>query len=492
MTESGQIVALAKKWIDQRANHGSPEYDQPRVVGGFARRALSKKREPPYRWAITQSELVSLAVTVHRLLSSNMTSQALLNEASELFDRAANGIWPADEFGERYEICFSLAFVAWRQSSRLGLECDSQAWLRIADLLATESFAAAESLAYFLYLDDHEKTTALTARLLDSPEDVFLALAIVRRDRNRSTQRCFQAVGWIYRWLSGSSISRLFPLENAYFLGEAAFLAGLTAEALGLRVEVVKWLTVAEKEFEGASAKAPLNGKVQLLRAMRARDLKRFDDCVRSFTALRPRLTAWGMYRESLLCKLAIALVWKELGLREKALAPLLELEHETENVDPSLYSCVLSHAAQILDSEGQERQAIGMLNKALFAAGSAGNPRVAAVAASCRGEAELDRGNREAAVDWFFTAVALSESGGSSSDLGYFRVYLAEALIATGRLEEARKQLILALPVIQRENMIPEGIHALKLLGVVAASCDAKDGLRDLLIDMERRFGRG
>src|ERR1700694_1634360 len=197
MSESGQIVALAKKWIDQRANHGSPEYDQPRVAGGFARRALSKKREPPYRWAITPSALVSLAVTVHRLLSSNMTSQALLNEASELFDRAANGIWPADEFGERYEICFSLAFVAWRQSSRLGLECDSQEWLRIADLLATESFAAAESLAYFLYLDDHEKTTALSARLLNSPEDVFLALAIVRRDRNRSTQRCFRAVGWI-------------------------------------------------------------------------------------------------------------------------------------------------------------------------------------------------------------------------------------------------------------------------------------------------------
>ena len=133
MSEQGKLAAATKEWL---AN----PWILPRVFQMPADSNLLESIgfEDQSRWRPTQSELNKLSVDIGQWLIDFRPDADLFRAVSARFDLVAQASWPIDRYGERYEICSVLAFLAWRHASALGFAIESQAWLRISDLLSEE------------------------------------------------------------------------------------------------------------------------------------------------------------------------------------------------------------------------------------------------------------------------------------------------------------------------------------------------------------------
>lgn len=442
------------------------------------------------RWEPTATDLLRASEETRELLVSEPGQSSVMQRAGALFDRLAGASWPEDSFGERSEICMMLSFVGWRHASALGMEGESQEWLRVADALTFECSTASESLASFLHLPQGSKSKRLYSAFLAGPMDLFASLAILRRDRTQRSMECIQISSSLYSWLLESSGESLSGGEREFFLGEFAFVAGSTYRALGFRRDSAYWLRVARAHFRKAPANRPLRLKVHVVRLLAKRDMHCFRSLRPRLSGISHRLADFGMYQEGLRARLVIALVEKTLGRNDVALDSLLDLSVELrDSSEQGLLAICLANVAEIYCLKGDAERSCVVYQEALAAAALSMDCCVQGSVWASIGAELL---HSHAAVAALERSIEYFMRGGAGSWVGYVRISLGEALISTRRFEEARDQILLAVPIVQRENMVPEGIHALKLLGVIAAqSSDGRDGLRDVLAEMQARFGR-
>ncbi|MFN2632731.1 MAG: hypothetical protein ABR610_04870, partial [Thermoanaerobaculia bacterium] len=121
---------------------------------------------------------------------------------------------------------------------------------------------------------------------------------------------------------------------------------------------------------------------------------------------------------------------------------------------------------AAVLFQCGDVNGAVDMLTEASILA--VGNPIAEGAVYMFIAEHELNLGNPAKAVSWCRGAVEKLASVGASAHLAYIRVWLAEALIRADSVEEARQELLSALPILKAENMIVESAQAAKLLAEI------------------------
>lgn len=476
--EAEGVVALAKNWFQA----AGPSHMEPSEIG-FSKTAHSENWTGG-TWA--PAGLLQISEEVRELLVADFPQSLRLERTHQLFDLIAGTPWKPDHFGEKHEICSLLCFIAWRHASALGLESEAQEWLRTADLLASENFAAAESLESFLFLDRSQKTPALVLSFLGTAFDLFLAVSILRRERLASPMRVVERAVEIYEWLSGTQLDYLPTVERAFFLGEFAFLAAAIYRPLGRRREQKRWLSIARSHFRSAPANRPLRLKVLALRLIASRDAHQA--VARHLASTSERLRAFGMYHEALSCRLGIALVDKIFGRNSEALLSLRAIAEECESSsEQGVLAAALSNIAEIHCLREEQDEADLALAKALAAAEVAADPVVKASVWSCIGAVNVHRRLFSNAVPALLRSLEHLVAVGCSSWLGYARILLAEALVEAGAARDACEQLLLAIPILRRENMIPEGIHALKILGVLAAyDGDGRENIREMICEIQ------
>ena len=90
-------------------------------------------------------------------------------------------------------------------------------------------------------------------------------------------------------------------------------------------------------------------------------------------------------------------------------------------------------------------------------------------------GEVLRDSGRLQEAAEAYGSAIALYRQTAMEGSVAYFRVLRAEVLILDGREEEARCELLAAIPVLEREALIPDALVAIALLreSLPRQSCD-------------------
>lgn len=437
--------------------------------------SVSSKRLEP-----SAAELLRVSEEVRELMFANPSTFLTLDRAARLFDMLAAANWPQDLFGERYEVCMLLSFVAWRHASALKLERESQEWLRVADSVALEPSVASDSLASFLYLPESAKSARLYSAFLLDSADIFAALAILRRDRTRQPKRCIEVSISIRSWLLRASESNFPHDEREFFLGELAFLTASIHRAVGKRSISVYWQGIARAHFRHIPGNRPLRLKVYALRLLGERDMHRLRSLQPRLINISNQFGEFGMYHEQLCARVALAFVQKARGENDGALSSLLELSNECRfSSEEGILAVCLGNAAEIYGLQDDRQRSVGMFREALAAAFRSRDPLVEGSVWSNVGSQELFCGRAHSAVSALEESLSCYQRGGAGSWIGYIRIMLGEALVSADRVEDGREQILLAVPVIQRENMIPEGIHALKLLAVIAArSSDRRDGL--------------
>jgi hypothetical protein len=98
------------------------------------------------------------------------------------------------------------------------------------------------------------------------------------------------------------------------------------------------------------------------------------------------------------------------------------------------------------------------------------------------------DEGFYDAAIEAYDCAVQQHLSLKMEGQAAYLRVIMAETLLLTGRESEAQAQIIAALPVLDRERVVPDAVAAVTLFrdSVQRKQADP-DALRNLRLQIEK-----
>ncbi len=480
ISEAQQIKAAASAWLAAPSGHSIELRDE----SCFSEAASDGPADCLRRWRPTRDDVDDLSVFIGECLNESRADRDLLQKISVWFDRVAEACWPPDKFGERHEVCSALSFLAWRHSSGSGMEVESQAWLRISDQLAFELSVESETLSGFLFLPRGVRSADLEALFLDRPIDIYLGLAILRRERGRRPLDVLKVCMELYDSLLKRESRGSSETERAFFLGEFASLAASLWRVIGKRNECASWLGLARQQFVRADANKPLLAKVQLIEAVETYGSHHYEKTEKELAALATVLCHFEMPRETLLCKLILAMQLKDRG--ENALAAPMLAEIVTDWRDTSEQACFSTAASGLAElrlAENDAPQAAELAVEALFAARASGDRHVEASAWSFIAVLHRDAANSEAAVCCLETSIRLFEEAPSVRMAAYLRVFLAEVLIENRRYSEALDQLLAAVPGIQSENMIVVGVHALKLLSMLPLTFSSeKAALRSAL----------
>lgn len=415
------------------------------------------------------ARLFSLSIEIRTLLDARVPDPDVLEKTGVLFDEVSTLRWGLDIFGERYELCQQLSFVAWRHAYGLGLLAESQEWFRTAELVAIEDSTASDCLKSFLFLPKREKTPSLWRTALASSVDVFGAICVLRQNRFVHTLQVSAIAAEAYEWVSENLPGDSSSSECDLFLGELAFVAALCLRQIGKRSAARRWQKKSHSHFRRCLARRPVRLKLLCERLLLDREAHNHRQVLRFGSSLVEPLRSCGMYREAQLCRVALAFSDRMLGRNEDALAACEGIFSELANgSEHGVLSRLSGNIGELRAQLGDVTGAREALKVCLEEAEMANDGPSRANACLYVGSALHELGDLDRAARAYREAVHHSLECGFEYWGAYSRIVLAETLISLRRPNEALGELLLAVPFIRREEMIPEGIHALKLLGQI------------------------
>lgn len=421
----------------------------------------------PAAETINRSEpLWNLSEKASSLLEADDADSVVLRDAGELFDKLASMRFEPDLFGERYEIAISLATVGWKQSYVHGNEPEAQAWLRISDSLIAQPMTEVDRLESFLYLDEGQKSDDLYSAFQSSSADVFLSLCILRRDRMIKARQVILAATGLHRWLAKQS---LFASSiGAFFLTESAWLCASGFRFLGTTRECRFWLAVARRNCRRMRCQEAIRLKLQFVAAVEHRDLHRHRRLSERFATLTTRFQSLGMYREALTATFCLAVTRKMAG-DVAVMDDLITLFRETRyGMTQSIAAMAIANAADMLTDEADDSFVERCHRDALTLAYESSDVTMIASVLLVIADHQRRRNRASQAIRLFERAADLFELAGSVRMHAYCKIVLAEALVSENRTDEALSALLIAIPVVERESLYPEAVHAAKLLSAI------------------------
>jgi tetratricopeptide (TPR) repeat protein len=254
--------------------------------------------------------------------------------------------------------------------------------------------------------------------------------------------------------------------EHDYFLGEIALLAAGAERLLGNRAGVELWLERAEAAFRHTVNPGPSLAQVSYVRLTLRYDKGAYDEvldllpsAVRSFERL-------GMKAETAKTRYLEAMTLKELSRRTEAFEKLRALEADLEDrSDIGLLGQVLAEIGALHNADKRFDDALACYQRALKLVSQARRTFAVADLKLNIGEVLRNQGQLSAAVEAFREGVQTFEELGMTTWTAFARLALADTLLALGRPRQAEWEIQAALPVIEEQKMVPEGLAAVALL---------------------------
>ncbi len=320
--------------------------------------------------------------------------------------------------------------------------------------------------AEYLSLDCSERSESLAESCLRDADVVLAICADLAARMNSHPGDVAKEAEVIHKRLTETPV-RLGLFDDCDYLeGESALLAGAACRLLGRRDEADVWFDRAEAGFRHTISPVASLARVSFERMAQHYDMHRYERVLATVPSLMKTFEMLEMRRYELKTRFLEAMALKNLNRTAEALGRLEALP-DTSYIaeDMTLYGMVVANRAELLSASGRGAEAIETLRNALANGSLTSQPLVAAhlkVAAAeylrCQNSlglaAELLRG---AVGDYLALEMA--------TFVAYYRVLLAETLIALSRNREAEWEILAALPTIESECMVPEGFAALSLL---------------------------
>lgn len=397
---------------------------------------------------------------LHALARILETGSFTLETISSAYDLVATVEWANDEFCERDQLLAKLAYVAWSSCRRRGDYHSMRCWQD----RCVNSVTAQEIVRNFLALSPSDRSPELNRRFLSDPTVVLALASKLALGRNRRPAAAAQEAGFAYDWLT--KVETRLDDGRTYLAAEFALSAGAATRHLGRLRESMTWALRADKcysQTEGGSYFRPQVSFLQLCIAYAKHEsgevLLRIADVVADLERTGPPEQLWR-------CRLLEAMALKDTGRLDEALLRLEQLMPGLEELDdPLLLSLTLAGIGEIAAKGGNYARAISCLKDALAHIQAADTPWAIANLHAELGEVLRDQGRLAQAIESYSAAVTTYAELGMDVNAAYLRIVLAETLIAARRHGDAMREILTALPIIEREQIAPDAAAAISLL---------------------------
>jgi tetratricopeptide (TPR) repeat protein len=396
--------------------------------------------------------------------------------------------WKTDPFAEREELLTWLSFAAWSQCLRYRSYEEMQSWER----KCAEHVLAMESVRGFFDLPLGRRSKSLCDRFLGDPAVLLALCHRLSDERNRSPVRVASEAAWALGWLAAHDTS-LLSSELSYITGEIALSAASATRHLGKLAESRAWIEHAERAIAACEDTARFLSKVEFARLSIMYDRVEMFRVISRAPGVIAKLARLGPSRELSRCRFMEASALKNVGRKAEAQERLEALlRSESPSTDPLLFGLALVSLGEVEASQQDYEQGINHIKSALPCLAMSATPWALAHLTAALGEVLRDRGNVAEAIESFEAAVASYSRLQMEWHLAYVRNILAESLIATGREQEAEAELLAALPILEREQIVPAAVAAIGLLRESLARQRAVDAqtLRRLRESLESSLG--
>lgn len=316
----------------------------------------------------------------------------------------------------------------------------------------------------FLKTSRADRSASDVTEVLGDGDVLTAVLAQLWKLINLEPARVADEAPAIYTWLAAQDPKQFFFDEREYFMGESALLAGGSCRHLGQRSEAENWFDRADASFRHTVAPAAHLARVSYNRLALRHDMNRHDAVLEllPFTALT--FQQLGMKTELAKCAFLEALSLRMVGRSADAAERLEDLISDS-TTDSNLKGIALINLGSVRSSQGDFQAALEAYRNARLYVDEGTATAATADLKMLFGETLRSMGRLADAVVAYREAIEDLVSLGMTTRVAYFRVALAEALLEANMPREAEWEILAALPTIDEQRMVPEGLAALSLL---------------------------
>jgi tetratricopeptide (TPR) repeat protein len=370
--------------------------------------------------------------------------------------------WPDDRFGEQTSLLTQLSYLAWLHANRWGSFDEAEAWERTA----VDQTLRHEVVRGFLAIPGRSRSEDLNQRFLSDPAVLLAACARLKSMVEASPLECLEEAILLYDWLNNNR-QVLEPGQEAELrLAELAWIAAVASKHCGRYRESRAWLDRLEQDCDGIPGTERVRARADYVRLAVLHELRCYQEVVPRLAELKERFARLGMRLSFAKCCLLEALTLKEIGRDAEARVVFgaLSLDPAIQG-ERSLQGMVFTGIAELDGRLGHFEKAHRNILKASQMLKESATPLAVAHLHAVEGELLRDQGRLDSAVDAYRAGVTVYSARGFPSHAAYLRVVLAETLMAAGRENEAVREIVAALPVVEEQGLVREGIAALALL---------------------------
>jgi len=395
-----------------------------------------------------------------KLISETATKQGegVAREAERIHGFLREIDWPADGFAEKADLLRRCAIAGW---SERGVELDEIAKYRHDSVCAPDPDCLALGEGF---LESITRGAAVEEAV--ETKTLFSAAASLRARADDEPLQTLKKAAALHQWLSARSQAVGSLDEADLLLGIAALWAGTTLRISGHFQQANRWFDLAQERFLRVVNSAQQFAKLDYARATVLYQQSRCAELVPIFKALRSRFEKLGMPNDAARAGFTEAMTLASLNRWGEALE-ILEVLSESSVVlaDGNLHAVVQVYLATSLAQLRERDRAEAAYATALRSVASGRHPIVAACLKWSIGDFYRSLGDAARALYFYRLVLTDYLSIGLRTLAAQIRLTIADVSLELGRDREAEQEIVWALPILEEEGLVGEGLAAVSLL---------------------------
>lgn len=318
----------------------------------------------------------------------------------------------------------------------------------------------------FLQTPREQRAARIAEFRLDDPETLLSVCALLREQSETAPLVVRDEAEFLYEFLVRPERPIGLFDEREYFLGESALLAGAACRVLFRRDEARRWFDRAEAAFRHTVNAVAEWSRVSYQRLALRTEEREFDEVLEFVPSLIANFEKLEMVEDALKCRFleGVALINTDrLTEASEVFSGICNQARRIQN--EKLLAIASNNLVQIYGLLGKSSEALNEARETLSIFRRLDNRVGIAKLQFGMGALFRAEGKLPAAIEAYRASLVQFDEIGMRSDVAATHLVLADLLLDLGQDAGAMGEVLVALPIIDEEKMVPEGFVALSLL---------------------------
>lgn len=411
-------------------------------------------------------------------------------EASHAYRLVSMVAWPEGQFGEKNELLVDLALLAWRASRYSCSRATAQAWEREYLRSLARPSTCRDHLASLLGRDDEPFGRPQVD--FNNLSLCFALWGVLWETREAEPTKLASRAVELYRHVELAPGLSLAGDEHRLLLGLIALAAAGGERLAGRWSEGVEWLDTAERMFKETVDPSAHLLKVSFNRLIVQYDSGLYQTVIAGIRPLISRFDELGMTAEGGRSRIAEASSLNAAGQTTEALQKFQFLRDWLRSMDEDgLLGCTMMNLGELEAKNGRTALAMAHYREALGLFQERNSQWMIADLKARVGETLQNVGRIDLGIEAYRESMGDYARLGMKTWVAYTRVRLAEVLLLAGRYREAELEILAALPTIEQQGMMTQGLAAVAVLRESVRCCNTdREALRQVRRHLEAARG--